>query len=298
VGRDERVQVSRQALMAKLKKDFSFYENEPVKQKTMALADSTLIKGAWKPGSSAISKETLFSLSNKKITTDDFLKFVQRNQKMVNLAPQKYLEQLYTTFVEQQINDQLEQQIIQKNPDFKILLTEYFEGILLFDVMEREVWKKASDDSVGQLKYFEENAKKYVAGERVRAEIYSASSQDVIIALSTSIEKNDTVAIKKALVNKTIRQEKGVFQKADRPALSKINWAKGNMVTEVNGVHYFIKVTDIVPPGTMTFNEARSNVITDYQDSLEQSWIALLKKKYPVKINTKVKAYVVKRLTQ
>jgi peptidyl-prolyl cis-trans isomerase SurA len=298
VGRDQRVQVSRQALMTKLKKDFSFYENESVKGKVIALADSTLSKGSWKPASAIIDKEILFSISNKKISARDFIKYAQRNQKVVNLAPQKYLEQLYTTFVEQQINDQLEQQIIQKNPDFKILLTEYFEGILLFDVMEREVWKKASDDSIGQKKYFEANTKKYVAGERVRAEIYSASSKDLILAFSSSIEKNDTVAIKKALSGKTIRQEKGVFQKADRPALSKVNWTKGNYTVEINGVHYFVKVTEIIPPGSMSFNEARSNVITDYQDSLEQSWIASLKKKYPVKINTKVKAYVVQKLTQ
>jgi peptidyl-prolyl cis-trans isomerase SurA len=298
VGRDERVQVSRQALMTKLKKDFSFQENESVKTKVMLLADSTLSKGTWKPASSALDKETLFTVNNKKIIVRDFIKYAQRNQKATNLEPGKYLDQLYSTFVEQQINDQLEQQIIQKNPDFKILLTEYFEGILLFDVMEREVWKKASDDSIGQQKYFESNAKKYMAGERVRAEIYSSNSKELISALSVSLDKNDTAAIKKALIGKTIRQENGVYQKTDRPALSKINWAKGNYVVEANGVHYVIKVTEIVSPGPMSFVEARSNVITDYQDSLEQSWIAALKKKYPVKINTKVKAYAVKKLTQ
>jgi peptidyl-prolyl cis-trans isomerase SurA len=298
VGRDERVQVSRQALMTKLKKDFQFQENEAVKAKVFALADSTLSKGDWKPTVKSIERENLFTLTNIKITVLDFLNYVRRNQKAAVLAPEKHLEQLYTTFVEQQINDQLERQIIQKNPDFKILLTEYFEGILLFDVMEREVWKKASEDSIGQLKYFEANTKKYLAGERVRAEIYSANSKELIMALSSNIEKNDTAAIKKALTGKTIRQENGVFQKTDRPALSKINWATGNYVVEANGIHYYIIVIEIVPPGSMSFSEARANVITDYQDSLEQSWIATLKKKYPVKINTKVKAYVVQKLTQ
>lgn len=298
VARDERVQVSRQALITKLKKDFSFQENATLRQKIMDLADSTLSKGMWTPNTNAINKENLFSISNKKFSVHDFVKFVQRNQKAGSLPPEKYLEQLYSSFIEQQINDQLELQIIQKNPDFKILLTEYFEGILLFDVMEREVWKKASDDSIGQQKYFEANEKKYVAGERVRAEIFSANSKDLILSFSSSVERGDTAAIKKALSAKSIRQERGVFQKADRPVLSKINWEKGNYIAEVNGVHYFIKVIEVVPPGLMSFSEARSNVITDYQDSLEQSWIASLKKKYPVKINSKVKAYVVQKLIQ
>ena len=298
VGRDERVQISRQALMAKLKRDFSFSENESVKLKVMALADTTLSKATWKPTTVSINREMLFSINAKKILVSDFLKYVQRNQKVTGLEPARYMEQLYLAFVEQQVNDQLEQQIIQKDPDFKILLTEYYEGILLFDVMEREVWKKASDDSIGQQNYFEANQKKYMAGERIRANIYSSINKELVTSLSESIEKNDTVAFKNVLVGKGIRKEEGIFQKTDRPVFSKINWAKGNYSVEANGTYYLIQVKEIVPPGPMSFTEARSNIISDYQDYLEQAWIVTLKKRYPVKINSKVKNYVVQKLIQ
>jgi peptidyl-prolyl cis-trans isomerase SurA len=297
VARDERVQISRAALMGKLKKEFLFHENTPAKTNVLALADTSLTKGAFKIPKTANEKDWLFSIRGSKISAAEFFRYIKRNQKATALTPEKYMEQLYHGFVEQHINNKLEEDIIQNNPDFKILLTEYYEGILLFDVMEHEVWKKASDDSIGQRKFFETNKNKYQAGERVSAEIYSASVKDAITALQQSIEQQDSLAITNALNSKAVRAERGMYQLTDRPVLAKVNWKKGTYVTENNGTHYLVKVNEVIPPGPMLFDEARAAVITDYQDNLEKQWITALRKKYPVKLNSKTKTYVVQKLS-
>jgi peptidyl-prolyl cis-trans isomerase SurA len=296
VARDERVQTSRQALMQKLRKQFAFNENAVTKGKVFSLADSTLTKGKWKMPTGAIGKEELMSFSSKKILAQDFLSYVQKNQKTTSQTPDKYIDQLYNSFVEKSINEMLEIQIIKSHPDFEMLLKEYYEGILLFDIMEKEVWKKANEDSAGQVKYFTANAKKYSAGERAQVAMYAAGTPEIISRLKGRIEKNDTIAVEKMIKSKEVRSESGLFQKNDRPALSKIDWKPGVYEVENNRMYYLVKVQKIVPPGPLSFEEARAAVISDYQDNLEKEWLAQLRKKYQVKVNEKAKKNVVQKL--
>lgn len=296
VARDERVQISKQALMQKLKRDFSFNENQNVKTKIFASADTTLTKGKWKNRPVFASTETIFSLGSTRWYAFDFLLYVEKNQKATSQPPVKYMEQLYNSFVDKKINEKLEEQIIASHPDFEMLLKEYFEGILLFDVMEKEVWKKANEDSIGQVKYFAQHARKYAADERAKATIYTASSLDKLELLKPSVEKSDTASIQKMVKAKEIRVEEGLFQKNERPSLSKIEWKPGLYSVESNRSYYLIHVREIVPPGPLTFVEARASVISDYQDYLEKEWLKILKKNYPVKVNEKSKKHVVEKL--
>lgn len=297
VARDERTQISRQALMRKLKKDFSFQENFEIKSKVFALADTSLTKGKWTlPVGFSGGKEILFSMKPKSIMTQDFLKYVQQNQKIISLTPDRYMEQLYTAYVEKTINEVLEDQIIATHPEFVLLLREYYEGILLFDIMEKEVWKRASEDSLGQRKYFELNEKKYWADERINTVLYSSGSPEMIATLKQYVEKNDSISIQKLIKAKSVRQEVGTFQKTDRPVLSKIEWKPGLYAAENSGISYLVQVKEMKPPGPLTFDEARASIISDYQDYLEKAWLEQLKLKYPVKVNEKAKKYVVQEL--
>jgi peptidyl-prolyl cis-trans isomerase SurA len=241
-------------------------------------------------------KETLFSIQTKNVSAQNFLVYVKQNQKPGMQAPDKYIEQLYNMFVEKSIGDALEIQIIKNHPEFELLLKEYFEGILLFDIMEKEVWKKASDDSVGQRKFFEAHRDKYLAGERAVTVSYSSGTSSVISALKGYVEKNDSVNIQKIIQAKSARQEAGVFQKEDRPALSKIDWKPGLYAVEANRMYYLVQLKEIVPPGPLSFEEARTSVVSDYQDNLEKEWLEKLRKKFPVKVNDKAKKNVLEKL--
>ncbi len=296
VARDERVQLSKQALMQKLKRDFSFVENAEVKSNVLATADTSLSKGKWKIPVNFTGMETLFSIKSKNVSARDFLNYAQQNQKLNAQTPDKYFEQLYNAFVEKSINELLEVQIIKTHPDFEMLLKEYYEGILLFDIMEKEVWKKASEDSLGQRKYFDAHAEKYTADERAKTVIYTSGTTDNILTLKGFIEKSDTINIQKIIQSKSARQEAGVFQKEDRPVLSKIEWMPGLYSVENNRMYYLVQIKEMVPPGPLSFEEARASVISDYQESLEKEWLEQLRKKYPVKLNEKTKKYVVEKL--
>jgi peptidyl-prolyl cis-trans isomerase SurA len=60
---------------------------------------------------------------------------------------------------------------------------------------------------------------------------------------------------------------------------------------------HLVEIQNLIPPGIKSFDDARASVISDYQDQLEKEWVAALKKKYPVSINSKGKKAVIQELT-
>ncbi|HYC86153.1 MAG TPA: hypothetical protein VEB86_13065, partial [Chryseosolibacter sp.] len=246
----------------------------------------------------AAEKLTLFQLGSQQFSVAAFLAYARANQKPNGSAPDKYLEQLLNSYTEAQLMEQLEAQVIATSPEYKWLLKEYYEGILLFDIMEKEVWNKASADSIGQRAYFDQHASSYKAGERVDATLYSATTKDHILNLKSALEKRDTAAGNDLVTEFRIRRDQGLFEKDDRIVLGKISWQPGIHLAENNNLHYLVHVKSIVPPGLKTFNEARPEVISDYQNFLEKKWVAQLKKKYAIKFNKKGKEQAFAQLLQ
>ncbi|WP_331971763.1 peptidylprolyl isomerase [Ohtaekwangia sp.] len=299
VNRDERVQVSKQALTTKLRKEFQYTEKSAVKTKVLTLADTSLQKGRWKaPVYPNAAKETLFALGSKNYTVKSFLEYAQKNQKINSLTPPKYLEDLYNHFVDANILTLQEEKIMRENPEYTFLLKEYYEGILLFEIMEKEVWNKASEDSVGQHHYYDAHAADYKAGERAKASFYFTASAGVVENLRPLLLAGDDKKIQEFVSQNKLKTESGFYKKEEKTILQKVQWSPGIYSVENNGMYYLAWLKDILPPGIMSFEEARPAVISDYQNYLEKSWIEQLKKKYPVKVNEKGKQYILQNLQQ
>lgn len=297
VARDQRVQLSKVALTNKLKRDFGFTENAVTKTNVLSLADTSLVKGKWKiPGSFSSGKQTLFTLHKQNVTAHEFLSYVQQNQRTNAMEAAAYMEMLYASFVETKIESAFENSLIATNPEFEMLVKEYYEGILLFDIMEKEVWKKASEDSAGQHEFFAAHPELYKAGERVSATIYYSDSKSNLDLINKSILANDSIAVREILKTKNVYSETGVFQREDRPALNGIEWKPGYYTSQNGNTYHLIVVNKIVPAGALSFEEARASVISEYQNELENTWLESLRKKYRVKVNDKTKKYVVEKL--
>jgi peptidyl-prolyl cis-trans isomerase SurA len=299
VSRDERVKITREGLQQKMKKEFGFKENAEAKMKVLSLADSTLTHGKWsKQVSEDLGNATLFSMSGKDYPVRDFISYVKQNQRQINQSPNQFMQQLYQNFTDVIHGHLLEDRIKQQNPDYNWLLKEYYEGILLFDIMEKEVWSRASEDSLGQVDFFNNNSASYKAKERIQGRIYSSNNKAVIDQLKSILDKNDTVQAQQFARANKIREESGAFQKGDRPVLSKISFSPGVQLAENNGTNYLVCVNRVLSPGQMSFQEARSSLLSDYQTFLEKKWLEQLKKKYPVKINKKGQQFVMQQLAK
>ena len=297
IARDERLQLSKAARLEKMKRQFQFNENADIKNWIIGLADSSLQKAKWEyPDTSEQLLKMLCSVAEKKFTARDFLEYVRVNQAQGSQSPRALMNQYYENWVERNLHQAEEEKLIREKPEFKIMIDEYREGILLFTIMEKEVWNRASNDSSGQKKYYKTNLARYKAGDRIQARIFSTEDKKTLDELKSKIANGDT------LKSQDLRKLKSVsnlraYEKGESKVIDKISWTVGLHETELNNVFYLIDVSNLLPPGIKSFDEARASVISDYQDQLEKEWVGQLKKKYPVSINSKGKKSVIQQLT-
>ncbi len=284
VNRDERTQVSKQALQKKLRADFKLAENETAKTRLFNIPDSLIRKGDFMASGDKTASLELFTLSGKSYPVSAFANYI-REQVSVSQRSSRNLPGLYEQFIDDTILQLQEQRVLQVHPEYRFLLNEYYEGILLFEIMEKEVWNKASGDSVGQHKYFLQNEASYTAGSRVRASLYSTADQALLPALKGLIDEGSTTKIQEYISRNKIRAESGYFTEEEKAVLKKVPAEVGIHRGENNGMYYLAWLKETLPAGKMSFEEARAAVIADYQNHLEAEWLADLRKKYPVKLN-------------
>lgn len=297
VSRDERMQNAKRIVQQSLRKKYSFKEFESAKSKLYNLADSTLQQGRWNPPITSFEKEVLFSLQNSKVAVKDFVAYVKKNQRQTKVPSNQYLQQLQDNYIQQKIEELVEADLTKNNPEYRYLSQEYYEGILLFDIMEKEVWAKASNDSTGLEQYYQAQKQNYTGNERANIIVYQSADQKSIDAIALTLQNQQEIK-SEFLKQNNIKKEEGKFQKGERNFLAQIPWQKGNHPLALNGNYYLVQLIEVLPAGILPLDEVRGKVIGDYQITLENDWLKILEKKYPVKMNAKAKKYVLSALVK
>lgn len=304
INRDSRAQLNKKFLISRLKSENGFEETD-VKNQLWAYADSSLAKGRWEhPEMSDISGKTLFTIGDKKYTTGDFFQYVKQNQKPNSYSPEVYMRLLYNNFSDDRIIAYEEDHLEDKYLDYRMLVKEYREGILLFELMEQEVWNKAVQDTTGLRGYYNKNQDKYKWEKRLKAKIYNSDNEAVLADIEEIINAGDSIGLsKKELENKynsktalTLQVEEGAFERGDHPLIDKVNWEPGIYKLASNGRFNLILVEEVLPPAPKELNEIRGLVISDYQNYLEKEWVQQLEDKYSITVNEGGLKYVYDQL--
>lgn len=289
---DHRSLKAQKALIEKLKKEYQFIEkrsNLPV------FYDST--ENIMKYNESYFKSKdkqhnTLFILNNKEVTVNDFENFIHNN-KPQNITPNHYYD-LYNNFVDNYILEFEESRLADKYPEYKYLLKEYYEGMLLFELMDKEVWSKALSDSIGLKKYYSNHKDNYKWNERWQGSIYFCKTENVYQKVKKDINKrrlfskkltNEELLEKYNNENEVLKIEEGIFNQGDNSIIDEMVW--NNPSKENDNLFILIK-GEKLKPTIKPFSEAKGDVISDYQEYLEKEWIKTLRDKYNIRINNQV----------
>jgi peptidyl-prolyl cis-trans isomerase SurA len=295
VNKDERAMKTQDSYVLKLKAAYK-YKNKS--KKTISWfnsnVDSTFFQGKWK-ADKLKSDKVLFILDGKKFTQKSFAEFLERNQRGVNKDNiQLIVKNQYVKWEKEVVLGYEESKLQEKYPDFKALMNEYHDGIILYEIMTDKVWDKAMKDTVGLKTFFKENRTNYVWGNRVDAVVYECANKQIAENVFKLI-KNDTINSKNVLdiINKdselNLRVRTNKFDKEQTLYLKDKNLTKGvNAPYEFDGKFYVLKVSDLLPPAQKELNEAKGAITSDYQNYLELKWLEELAKKHPITINKTV----------
>ena len=191
VGKDSRSELNRRLLLERLRREDKLAENAEASQWAFAQANDSLKLAVWNYATGHKNlQQTLFSIKNQPYTTGDFFKHVKASQQpREKLSAAYQMQLLYTDFVNQSLIKYEKDHLEEKYPDFKYLVNEYHDGILLFQRMETEVWSKSLADSTGQKQYFEANKDKYRWQQRVTASLYNAADNSILAEAKTLLAR-------------------------------------------------------------------------------------------------------------
>jgi len=296
VNKDERSKITQDSFVQKLKQQYNYaYKADKGLAWFEQQIDSTFFMGKWK-ASELKSNKTLFVLGGQKYKQQDFAKYVEKNFRTVRKdAPAVVVKQLYTQWEKNQILAYEEALLPAKYPAYKALVQEYHDGIILYEIMQDQVWNKAVKDTAGLRAFFMENRGKYVWSQRLDATIYECKDEHVAVQVYGMLVSADTVTSKEVLdvinkdseLNLKVRMNK--FEVAQTPYLKDRNFTQGlNPVYSMDGKWYVVKVSAVLAPGPKEFNEAKGLATSDFQAYLEKKWLEALRLKHKIVINEDV----------
>lgn len=310
VKRDSRSEIAKQAMISRIKKEAGFQEYTQILNTwTAAQEDSVFHTFRWKPNPDA-PQDVLLRFGNDKVyTLADFEQYCslagRERMRGKGYPVEETVNILYKTWSEDCAMQFEETQLVNKYPEFRSLMREYEEGILLFEAAKRLVWDRANTDSTGLEAYFNSTLKgKYKWDERAKVSYYTVKSDDPKVwkkVYDLAAKKTSADVLKK--FNKTANKEvvavlEKIYEKGKNKDLENL-WKSGALnepkTDAGTKTTSFIKIEELFPPVSKELNEARGYAVADYQDYLEKKWVEDLRKEYKVNLDQKVFDSLVKQ---
>lgn len=294
IARDGRSRLSRKSFIRDVKNEYGFSENLARRNEFYKVIDSTFFQNKWNVEKASKLKKTLFTLGDTTINQQDFANYLAKNQSRQQVAdPEIYINLLYDAYIDQVCIEYENNRLKSKYPEFRLLIQEYHDGILLFDLTDKMVWSKAVKDTAGLEAFYEEHKNDHMWEKRLHAEIYSCADAPIANKVAKMVKSSEKKGYTREDILKMANEssqlnlevDSGKFEKGDVAVLENIEWSEGIKTgIELNNRHYVVNVHKVLEPEPKALMEVRGLMTSAYQTYLEEQWIKELRGKYPVEI--------------
>jgi peptidyl-prolyl cis-trans isomerase SurA len=289
VSRDSRSFLSKTSFIAKVKKEYAFKEMPKAKDEFNALIDSNYFKGTWKASQAAKLTKDMFTIGDKKYTQKDFAMYLESHQtRRAKIDASSVVGTQYKTFVDETCVNYEETQLDRKYPEYRNLMQEYRDGILLFDLTDRKVWSKAVKDSAGLVAFYEKNKNNYLWDERAEVVVYKCANGEIAKEVRKMLEKKKTDKEITEKVNKSsqlnLAIENITYLKGENKNVD-ANWKEG-ITPDISqdGKVLVMVVNKLLAKSPKKLAECRGMATADYQNFLEKDWISNLRTNHKVAV--------------
>ncbi len=296
ISKDERSRLITASLNEKLRKKYTVKKDSKLYDKIKKVVTNDFYNSKWElPTNLKDFSGNLLTVNTKSTTGDEFLAYLRSQEKSTQtLKPiDKLVNKIYTNYEDQKINEFYNDNLENEFPEFANVMDEYRDGLLLFDLMEKEIWDKSKTDTIGLKKYYDLNKDKYNWKTRLDLAVVSSTNKKFIEKARKLLLQNKTAdEIKKELNIKevvNVMASSGVFEEGNDFIPKNTKQQIGVSEITKQGEYYFVsKINKIIPVTNKTLEECKGKTINDYQQFLEENWVNNLKKEYKVKINQEV----------
>ena len=293
VQADERIEIAKKAFHQKVLKSIGYKKGTYNNTQLWAYSDSTLMNKPVPPNTSITPVIVIFSFAKQNVTVKDWLAFRRSVGGVDRITSGKSQQQLLDYYLELASMEYYRNHLEEYNSDFAFQLKEFKDGNLLFEIMQRKVWDKASTDSAGLKKFYTSRKDKYWWENSASAILFTAMHDSTAKDLQSKVEKNITSW--RNIVESyegTVIADSGRFELSQLP-VSTASISPDRVTpfikNESDNSVSFAYILRLFPQRELrSFDDARGYIINDYQTYLETAWVTELRKKYPVKVNEQV----------
>ena len=240
-----------------------------------------------------IANKALYTFDNNVLTGKDWLDFVRTYKGQGELYQGETNEALVDKFVTSTVMEYYKKNLENYNAEFRYQMEEFKAGNVLFEIMEKNIWGKASADADGLQKLYNENKNKYLWEASANIILFNCADKTHAGEAKASLLSGKSWRTIVDESNNNIQADSGRFELSQIP-ISIDDKMKAGQISDINispvdGNASFVKLINHNAANMQrSFEEAKGLVINDYQNTLEEKWIIDLKKKYTVKINEDV----------
>ncbi len=302
VEKDSRMNSAKSKLVKQIKTSYGFTESKILLEEISKKVDSTYLDGKWRAGADLLVKDILFTINkDRNYYVQDFANYLQAMQKKrVNSTVHSVVMEMYDAFVEKSCLDYKESMLDIENTDFRNLMTEYKQGVLLFELAQKKVWERGGKDTTGLRLFHEANNLKYMWKERADVTIYNCKDAATVDKIKKWVKKGwalEKIQLKLGENAGSFNTESNKFEKGQRDIVDQIAWVPGvsENITNESGTVTFVNVHKIIPPTPKALNECKGPVMNDYQQYLEVEWVKELKTTYPITVKEDVLRSLIKK---
>ena len=293
ISKDARNTKTKASFITQLKDEYNYTVNKKVMDAFIKSVDSSLVKGKYSYEKNNLDKKWLIEFAENKLTAGDFGEYLENKQKKSKTKSKVEIVQInFNKWVDKALINYEKSQLERKYVKYKMLMKEYRDGILLFELTDEMVWAKAVKDTSGLKSFYEENKADFVWKERVDADFYHCIDKKAFNQVESLLKlgkERDSIAI---VVNTD--SPLNVNVKSMKEEISSLEYVESKLKVgsngpfEFNGQLVLIHVKEIIAPGNKEFKEAKGIITAAYQDHLEKKWIKELKSRFAVEINKDV----------
>ncbi|MDG2139118.1 MAG: peptidylprolyl isomerase [Flavobacteriales bacterium] len=290
IEKDSRSKLSSEFMSKKLKDLYKIKVYKDNFNSLRRLAVKDVQKRTWDANNAIHLDKILFKIEDMSFYQNELIDYILKNQKNNN-----DFDRLYLNFLDKCLFVYEESQLEKKYPEFKALLNEYREGILLFDLTNKNVWKKAVDDSSGLSAFFSDNIENYKWEERIHASIYKCIDLSTARKVKNQLYKLNRGKTDNSKILESINNESPLslqittnkFVRGENDYIDNISWKVGlsKDIKDSDGSYVIVNITEVLSAGEMTLDNVKGKVISDYQKYLDANWILYLRDKYSFLLN-------------
>lgn len=189
VKRSDRLQLSQQAVLNRLKKEYAIKINPKVTEELKKEAVNKL------PGMNP--SDWVLSINKKRINVEAFRNFATYNRN-------PNISEIFEQFKDKELFDYFKEDLVNREPEYKNTLTEYKEGLLLFELMQQKIWKKSAEDTLGLKQFFNTHKIKYKSKdlEEIKGQVISDYQQKLEEDWVSDLRKKNVIRIKEKELKK------------------------------------------------------------------------------------------------